>query len=48
MYLVAIMEWHTRRVLSWRLSNTMDTTFCVDALDEAIERFGCPEIFNSD
>jgi putative transposase len=48
MYLVAIMDWHTRRVLSWRLSNTMDTTFCVDALQEAIERFGCPEIFNSD
>jgi len=48
MYLVAIMDWHTRRVLAWRLSNTMDTTFCVDALNEAIERFGCPEIFNTD
>lgn len=48
MYLVAIMDWHTRRVLSWRLSNTMDTTFCVDALNEAIERFGCPGIFNTD
>ena len=48
MYLVAIMDWHTRRVLSWRLSNTMDTTFCVEALEEAIERFGCPEIFNTD
>ena len=48
MYLVAIMDWHTRRVLSWRLSNTMDTTFCVEALNEAIERFGAPEIFNTD
>lgn len=48
MYLVAIMDWHTRKVLSWRLSNTMDTTFCVDALDEALRRFGTPEIFNTD
>lgn len=48
MYLVAIMDWHTRRVLSWRLSNTMDATFCVDVLNEAIERFGCPGIFNTD
>jgi len=48
MYLVAIMDWHTRKVLSWRLSNTMDTTFCVDALAEALRRFGSPEIFNTD
>lgn len=48
MYLVAIMDWHTRKVLSWRLSNTMDTAFCVDALEEALNRFGTPEIFNTD
>jgi len=47
-YLVAIMDWHSRRVLSWRLSNTMDVHFCVEALEEAINRFGAPEIFNSD
>ena len=47
-YLVAIMDWHTRRVLSWRLSNTMDPSFCVEALQEALSRFGRPEIFNSD
>jgi len=48
MYLVAIMDWHSRRVLSWRLSNTLDTDFCVDALQEAVRRFGTPEIFNTD
>jgi putative transposase len=47
-YLVAVMDWASRKVLSWRLSNTMDTSFCLDALEEAIERFGCPEIFNTD
>jgi putative transposase len=47
-YLVAIMDWYSRRVLSWRLSNTLDSTFCVDALEEALERFGQPEIFNTD
>lgn len=47
-YLVAIMDWHTRRVLSWRLSNTLDASFCVEALREALSRFGQPEIFNSD
>ena len=47
-YLVAIMDWHTRRVLSWRLSNTMDPSFCVEAVQEALSRFGQPEIFNSD
>ena len=47
-YLVAIMDWYSRRVLSWRLSNTLDTSFCADALEEAFERFGQPEIFNTD
>lgn len=47
-YLVAVMDWYSRRVLSWRLSTTMDTDFCVEALQEAIERYGCPEIFNTD
>jgi len=47
-YLVAIMDWASRKVLSWRLSNTLDTSFCIDALEEAIERYGCPGIFNSD
>jgi len=47
-YLVAVMDWYSRRVLSWRLSTTMDTAFCVDALEEAIERFGRPDIFNTD
>jgi putative transposase len=47
-YLVAIMDWHSRRVLSWRLSNTMDSSFCVEALREALGRFGRPVIFNSD
>jgi putative transposase len=47
-YLVAIMDWHSRSVLSWRLSNTMDTSFCIEALNEALDKYGCPEIFNSD
>jgi putative transposase len=48
LYLVAIMDWASRAVLSWRLSNTMDVSFCVSALEEALARFGRPEIFNSD
>jgi putative transposase len=48
LYLVAIMDWATRRVLSWRLSNTMDASFCVEALNEALARYGKPEIFNTD
>ena len=48
MYLVAIMDWHTRRVLSWRVSSTLDSEFCVEALEQALERFGPPEIFNTD
>ena len=47
-YLVAIMDWHFRKVLSWRVSNVMDTDFCIEALNEAIDRYGAPEIFNSD
>jgi putative transposase len=47
-YLVAIIDWYSRMVLSWRLSNTLDTRFCVDALDEALRRWGTPEIFNTD
>lgn len=47
-YLVAVMDWYSRRVLSWKLSTTMDTSFCVEALEEAIENYGCPEIFNTD
>src|SRR5215213_4502481 len=47
-YLVAIMDWHSRKVLSWRLSNTMDAIFCVEALEEALALYGRPEIFNSD
>ena len=46
-YLVAIMDWYSRRVLSWRLSNTLDTEFCLEALEEALEN-GKPEIFNTD
>ena len=47
-YLVAVMDWFSRRVLSWRVSITMETDFCVEALTEAIERYGQPEIFNTD
>jgi putative transposase len=46
LYLVAVMDWSTRKVLSWRISNTMEVDFCIAALEEAIERFGVPEIFN--
>ena len=48
LYLVAIMDWASRKVLSWRLSNTLDTDFCVTALEEALTRYGTPEIFNTD
>ena len=47
-YLVAIMDLHTRKVLSWHISNTLEADFCVDALNEAIARFGPPEIMNTD
>ena len=48
LYLVAIIDWSTRRVLSWRLSNTLAAGFCVEALGEALARFGRPAIFNTD
>ena len=47
-YLAAVMDWYSRRVLAWRVSITMDTDFCVAAVEEAIERYGTPEIFNTD
>ena len=47
-YLVVIMDWATRTVLSWRLSNTLDSDFCVEALEEALAKYGRPEIFNTD
>jgi putative transposase len=47
-YLVAVIDWYSRRVLSWRLSNTLDSQFCVDALEDAIATYGAPEIFNTD
>jgi len=48
LYLVAIMDWHSRKVLSWRPSNSMDTSFCVEALKEALSQYGAPDICNSD
>jgi putative transposase len=48
LYLVAVMDWSSRAVLAWRLSNTMGVSFCVSALEEALARFGRPEIFNTD
>jgi putative transposase len=48
LYLVAVIDWASRAVLAWRLSNTMDVSFCVSALEEALARFGRPEIFNTD
>ncbi|MEJ1472459.1 MAG: IS3 family transposase [Candidatus Sedimenticola sp. (ex Thyasira tokunagai)] len=47
-YLVAVIDWYSRKILSWRLSNSMDATFCVDCLEEALQQYGKPEIFNSD
>ena len=48
LYLAAVMDWAMRKVLSWRVSNTMDVAFCIEALREALARFGRPEIFNTD
>ena len=48
LYLVAMMDWATRKVLSWKLSNTLDAGFCVETLDDALRRHGKPQIFNSD
>lgn len=47
-YLVAVMDWASRKVLSWRLSNTLDTSFCTEALEEALSLYGTPQIFNTD
>jgi putative transposase len=47
-YLVAIIDWYSRRVLAWRVSNSMDTSFCVDCLEDALRHHGVPEVFNSD
>ena len=47
-YLAAVIDWHSRRVLAWRLSISMDTAFCTEALEEAIAKYGKPEIFNTD
>jgi putative transposase len=48
LYLVAIIDWYSRMVLAWRLSNTLDSHFCIDALEDALARWGTPEIFNTD
>jgi putative transposase len=48
MYLVAVMDWHSRKILSWRISNTLEPDFCVQALQEALSRYDRPEIFNTD
>ena len=48
LYLVAIVDWFSRKVLAWRLSNSMDADFCVEALKEALAKYGTPEIFNTD
>jgi len=47
-YLIVVLDWYSRRVLAWRLSNTLTTDFCIEAVEEAIERYGIPEIFNTD
>jgi len=47
-YLVAVIDWYSRKVLSWRLSNTLDSGFCVDCLEQALQAYGTPEIFNTD
>jgi putative transposase len=47
-YLAAVMDWFTRRILAWRLSNTMEALFCVDAVEEALAKYGSPQIFNTD
>ena len=47
-YLVAVIDWYSRKVLAWRLSNTMDSSFCVDCLEQALHSYGIPELFNTD
>ena len=48
LYLIAIMDWASRKVLAWRVSNTMAVEFCIETLEEALQRFGQPGIFNTD
>ena len=48
LYLVAVIDWFSRRVLSWRLSITMETDFCLEAIEEALMKYGNPDIFNTD
>lgn len=48
LYLTAIIDWYSRKILSWKLSNTLDNSFCIEALNEAIRKYGKPEIFNTD
>ena len=48
LYLVAIMDWYSRAVISWNVSNTMDADFCIEVLEEALHKYGAPEIFNTD
>lgn len=47
-YLAAVIDWYTRRVLAWRVSITMETSFCIEAVEDALQRYGKPEIFNTD
>jgi putative transposase len=47
-YLAAVMDGFARRILAWRLSNTMEASFCIDAVEEALAKHGCPELFNTD
>jgi putative transposase len=47
-YLVAIIDWYSRKVLAWRISNFLDISFCIEVLEEALEKYGTPEIFNTD
>ena len=47
-YLTVVLDWYSRKVLAWRLSISMDVDFCIEAVQEAIARWGCPEIFNTD
>ncbi len=48
LYLVAVMDWYSRKVLAWRLSNALNGDFCVEAVEDALAHFGSPEIFNTD
>ena len=47
MYLTVVLDWYSRQVLAWRLSNTLDSSFCVEILEEALRRYGAPAIFNA-